>query len=87
MQKSKDLENWADVLVNIKYKLFKTKLLESGKLYLNLFKQHKNLILYFEEVKQAEVVFNIIQENKTMVLLKELSAFSDRLQTLKLALN
>ena len=87
MQKSKDLEKWADVLVNIKYKLFKTKLLEHGKVYLNLFKQHKNLILYFEDQAQAETIFNAIQENKTMVLLKELSAFSDKLQTLKQCLD
>ncbi len=70
----------------MKYKLFKTKLLENGKIFLNLFKQHKNLILYFEDHSQAETIFNIIQENKTMVLLKELSAFSDKLQSLKSSL-
>jgi hypothetical protein len=79
VQKVANQEKWADVLVNLKYKYFKAKIAEEGKMQINIFKQHKNLIIYFEKDGDMGRVFELINENKTAVLLRELSLFSDKL--------
>lgn len=72
-------EKWADVLVNLKYKYFKARVGEEGKMLVNIFKQHKNLIIYFEQEPDMHRVFELINDSKTKVLLRELSLFSDKL--------
>ena len=50
---------------------------------INIFKQHKNLVIYFEKKEEMMKIFAIIIENKTSVLLRELSLFSDKLHTVR----
>lgn len=83
VQRSKNPELWAEVLVNIKYKLFKAKIMEDMKMQLYIIKQHKNITVYFEEENLNLKVFNQIQLNKREVLMKELTVFSERLMLLK----
>lgn len=83
VQKIPDNQKWADVLVNLKYKYFKAKISEGGKMLINIFKQHKNLVIYFENESEIKAVFDTINENKTTVLLRELSFFSDKLHTVR----
>lgn len=79
VQRVPNAEKWADVLVNLKYKYFKARMGEEGKMMINIFKQHKNLVIYFEKEADMQKVFEQINENKTAVLLRELSLFSDKL--------
>ena len=82
VQKSKDQDKWAHVLLNIKYKYFKTNVKDKNKLSLILFTHQKDLVLYFEDDKKARMVEVLIKENKRDVLLKELVYFNERVQTL-----
>ena len=83
MQKIPNATNWADVLVNLKYKYFKARPADKGKMVINIFKQHKNLMIYFPNEDQLTQVHNLIIEKKTTILLRELSLFSDKLNSLR----
>lgn len=87
MQKSKNIEKWAHVLLNIKYKFFKIEIKEGNKINLLMFFQQRELTLYFDDVKRAKMVFALINENKKNILLKDLTNFSDKLKMLKKFLN
>jgi hypothetical protein len=83
VQKIPNATNWADVLVNLKYKYFKARVADKGKMVINIFKQHKNLMIYFPNEEQLGQVFTLINERKTTILLRELSLFSDKLIALR----
>lgn len=83
VQRSKDPAKWAHVLLNIKYKYFKTTLKEKTKLSLILFTHQKDLLLYFEDENKAKMVELLMKENKREIMLKELVHFNKKVQIIK----
>lgn len=83
VQKSKNIQKWAHVLFNIKHKLYRTKRIDRNKLMLVMFSFKKDLVLYFEDSKNVEMVQALINSNKKEILLKELTLFSSKMNVLK----
>ena len=83
VQRVSEAEKWAEVLVNLKFKYFKAKVSKSVKLVLNIFKQHKNLVVYFEKEAELRYLFKQINDNKNAILLRELSFFAEKLHRLR----
>ena len=82
-EETEEKKNWANILLNIKYKFFKIGLIDKFKISLKLFTHKKDIILFFDKNGEAAEIFNMIRKNKKIVLLKELTLFSKKIEVLK----
>lgn len=64
VKKSKNTLKWAHILFNIKHKMYRTKRIDKKKLMLIMFSFSKDLVVYFEDQKKAEMVEALINSNK-----------------------